>query len=194
MWETWVWSLDWEDPLQKGKATYSSILDWRIPRLYSPWGLKELDMTERLSLSLFSAFLELIFWMTGGWKGARWQVTEVSFWYSPLNQLKSWSTSQILKLWDVNMLCCLCRCTKQRVPLGHILKDKIQVSMVFLVPCYSQARPFRQKLWVWRDLSLSGVTQTLSQGGSGGESPSSSGAGMGTPQPMNHVQPASGFK
>ena len=31
MWETWVWSLGWEDPLEKGKATYSSILAWRIP-------------------------------------------------------------------------------------------------------------------------------------------------------------------
>ena len=29
--ETWVWSLNWEDPLEKGKATYSSILAWRIP-------------------------------------------------------------------------------------------------------------------------------------------------------------------
>ena len=32
MWETWVWSLGWEDPLEKGKATHSSILAWRIPR------------------------------------------------------------------------------------------------------------------------------------------------------------------
>ena len=31
MWETWVQSLGWEDPLGKGKATYSSILAWRIP-------------------------------------------------------------------------------------------------------------------------------------------------------------------
>ena len=31
MWETWVWPLDWEDPLEKGKATHSSILAWRIP-------------------------------------------------------------------------------------------------------------------------------------------------------------------
>ena len=30
MWETWVWSLGWEDPLEKGKATQSSILAWRI--------------------------------------------------------------------------------------------------------------------------------------------------------------------
>ena len=31
MWETWVRSLCWEDPLEKGKATHSSILAWRIP-------------------------------------------------------------------------------------------------------------------------------------------------------------------
>ena len=29
--EMWIRSLDWEDPLEKGKATYSSILAWRIP-------------------------------------------------------------------------------------------------------------------------------------------------------------------
>ena len=33
MWETWIWSLGWEDPLEKGKATHSSILSQR-----SPWG------------------------------------------------------------------------------------------------------------------------------------------------------------
>ena len=31
MWETWVPSLSWEDPLEKGKATHSSILAWTIP-------------------------------------------------------------------------------------------------------------------------------------------------------------------
>ena len=31
MQETWVQSLGWEDPLEKGKATHSSILAWRIP-------------------------------------------------------------------------------------------------------------------------------------------------------------------
>ena len=31
MWKTWVWSLGWEDPLEKGKDTHSSILAWRIP-------------------------------------------------------------------------------------------------------------------------------------------------------------------
>ena len=31
MWETWVRSLGWEDPLEKGRVTHSSILAWRIP-------------------------------------------------------------------------------------------------------------------------------------------------------------------
>ena len=31
MWETWVLFLGWEDPLEKGKATHSSILTWIIP-------------------------------------------------------------------------------------------------------------------------------------------------------------------
>ena len=31
MWETWVQSLSWEDPLEKEMATHSSILAWRIP-------------------------------------------------------------------------------------------------------------------------------------------------------------------
>ena len=31
MWETRVWSLGWEDPLEEGMATHSSILAWRIP-------------------------------------------------------------------------------------------------------------------------------------------------------------------
>jgi len=52
--ETWVRFLGREDPLEKEMAIRSSILAWKIPwmeepdRLYSPWGCKELDLTERL--------------------------------------------------------------------------------------------------------------------------------------------------
>ena len=55
--ETWVWSLDWEDPLEEGMATHPSILAWRIPNgqrslaEYSPRGHKDSDTTERLSTS-----------------------------------------------------------------------------------------------------------------------------------------------
>ena len=49
IWETWVGSLGWEDPLEEGMATYSSILAWENPHgqrslvACSPWGHKELD-------------------------------------------------------------------------------------------------------------------------------------------------------
>ena len=109
--ETWVWSLGWEDPLEKGMATHSRILAWRIPwitkswfglsPLYSkdyyyyyycyflmvgwhhrldghefeqalgvgdgqgslvccsPWGCKELDMTEKLNWTGFKIIYEV---------------------------------------------------------------------------------------------------------------------------------------
>ena len=37
MWETWVGSLGWEDPLEQGMATHSSILAWRIPMDRGAW-------------------------------------------------------------------------------------------------------------------------------------------------------------
>ena len=40
MWETWVSSLGWEDPLEKEMATLSSILAWRIPWTEEPGGLQ----------------------------------------------------------------------------------------------------------------------------------------------------------
>ena len=39
MWETWVRSLGWEDPLEKEMATHSSILAWRVPWTEEPGGL-----------------------------------------------------------------------------------------------------------------------------------------------------------
>ena len=51
MQETPVQFLGQGDPLEKGTATCSSILTWRIPwTIYSPWGQKESDTTEQLSL------------------------------------------------------------------------------------------------------------------------------------------------
>ena len=50
MWETLLRSLGWEDSLEEGMATHSSILAWRSTMDkgacgYSPWGHKESDMT-----------------------------------------------------------------------------------------------------------------------------------------------------
>jgi len=55
MWETCIWPLDWEDPLEEGMATHSSILAWRIPMDRGTWqatvhGVSESDSTDRLSI------------------------------------------------------------------------------------------------------------------------------------------------
>ena len=56
MWETQVRSLGWEDPPDKEMATHASIPTWRIPWTEEPgglpWGRKESDTTEQLTLSL----------------------------------------------------------------------------------------------------------------------------------------------
>ena len=61
--ETRVRSLGREDPLEKGMATHSSILAWRIPwteepgGLHSPWGCKESDMNEQLSMLCYFRYI-----------------------------------------------------------------------------------------------------------------------------------------
>ena len=70
VWETWILSLGWEDPLEEGMATHSSILAWRILMDRGAWqvqrGHKESDMTVRLRtaqniLLLICIFILLIF-------------------------------------------------------------------------------------------------------------------------------------
>ena len=62
--ETWVRPLGQEDPLEKELVTHFSILAWRIPWMEEPggllaMGLKELDITERLTLLLLKLFCYL---------------------------------------------------------------------------------------------------------------------------------------
>ena len=44
MWETWVQSLVWEDPLEEGMAAHPSILAWRIPWTEEPGGLQSMGL------------------------------------------------------------------------------------------------------------------------------------------------------
>ena len=62
MWETWVRSLGREDPLEKEKATHSSILAWRIPWMEELGGLqstghKESDTTEKLHFHYLAIYI-----------------------------------------------------------------------------------------------------------------------------------------
>ena len=66
MWETRVRSLGLEDPLEKERATHSSTLagkshGQRSLVVYSPWGHKESDTTERLNFHFFKMFFYEIF-------------------------------------------------------------------------------------------------------------------------------------
>ena len=72
MWETWVQLPGWEDPLENvgevGMANYSSILllcphGQRSLAGYSPWGRKESDMTERLSIYIYIFFFFFRFFL-----------------------------------------------------------------------------------------------------------------------------------
>ena len=79
MQKTWIWSLDWEDPLEEGTATHSSILAWRIPMdrgacwaiVYrvtksQPW-LKQLSpsLSKKQKSSIFFFSLSMISLLTG---------------------------------------------------------------------------------------------------------------------------------
>ena len=46
MQETWAPSLDQEDPLEKGMATHSGILAWRIPWAEEPGGIQSMGSQE----------------------------------------------------------------------------------------------------------------------------------------------------
>ena len=71
MWETWIQSLGWEDPLEKERATHSSILAWRIPRMVEPGGLKSMRSQRQIWQSDFtftftlmgSDAMILVFWI-----------------------------------------------------------------------------------------------------------------------------------
>ena len=57
--ETWVPSQDWDDPLEKGKATHSSILDWRIPTVHGV--AKSQTRLRDFDFHCFSFFYSLLF-------------------------------------------------------------------------------------------------------------------------------------
>ena len=65
VWEIWVWSLGWEDPLEEGKPNHSSILAWKIPWTEESWGCRvRHDWATLHSLTLQGSRMENIPLMT----------------------------------------------------------------------------------------------------------------------------------
>ena len=100
MQEMWAWPLSREDPLEEEMATHSSVLAWEFQGQrslagYSPWGCKQLDMTERLSNNNFLDINTLV----------------VGFTLSKTSLLNSWKYKLVLissriSLWDsLSQLC-----------------------------------------------------------------------------------------
>ena len=137
MWQTWVRSLGWEDPLEEGRDTHSSILAWGIPWQrslagYIPWGHKELDTTEWLTLS---PLYRSVNWASERFKslapGHRdsewpsWDLNPETDWLLVIRLQRDscflsvpWTDATLVKnylTWDfscslvVKTLCCLCR-------------------------------------------------------------------------------------
>ena len=59
MQETWVQSLGWEDLLEEGVATHSSILAWRIPWTEEPGGLQYIGLQSQTRLSDWTELTDL---------------------------------------------------------------------------------------------------------------------------------------
>ena len=90
MWETWLWSLGQEDPLEKEMATHSSILAWRIPWMEEPGRLQSMgsqrvghDWVTSLSLSKLGLYQPL------PWFSDELSSAQVTLWILIYPQLKT---------------------------------------------------------------------------------------------------------
>ena len=93
MWETWVRSLGWDDPLEKGNATHSCILAWR-----GPWTLYAVTKSWTW-LSDFHFHILLfnysVFRLTPA-KTAAWFEEESGFWIPHISDLSNWKKKILL--------------------------------------------------------------------------------------------------
>ena len=108
--ETWVWSLGQKDSLEKGMATHSSTLTWRIPwteepsRLHSPWDPKESDKTERLGTNTHNARQAEQVWETAMPPSSHWiSIYWVSLYaqrYASPWRCKERKSSNLIRAWQ----------------------------------------------------------------------------------------------
>ena len=93
MWETWVQSLGWEDPLEKEWLPTPVFWPGEFHGLYSPWGRKESDTTERTSLHFTIIMLLSLNLGISFWKGIKREglgelchlPLSLSIWKDPVN-------------------------------------------------------------------------------------------------------------
>ena len=67
MQETWIWSLGWEDPLEKGMAAHSSILAWKIPWTEEPSSQQSMGSQSQTQLSYHPFPFQTVDFRGGAW-------------------------------------------------------------------------------------------------------------------------------
>ena len=77
VWEIWVWSLSWEDPLEKGKANHSSVLAWRVP-----WAVQFME-SQRVGHDQATFTSTAIFWVQIHYNFKVYKIQNIGFETSP---------------------------------------------------------------------------------------------------------------
>ena len=113
MQETWVRSVDWEDPLEKGMATHSSILAWRIPWTEEPGGLQSMgsqraghNWVTNTHMNHREILLKCGFWfktwfLSGAWGSAFLTISQVMLMLTTEHTLnsKAYETWEMRRFW-----------------------------------------------------------------------------------------------
>ena len=139
--ETWVGCLGWENPLEEGMATHSSIHAWRIPWTEEPCSLqskgrKESDTTEATELTSFSVIFKIICLVSWGC-------------HKKTKKITNW-----LETAEIHCLTVLeIRSPKQRCWQGHALAEGASEGL--FLACSLASGGFQ---WPWCSLACKNIT------------------------------------
>ena len=111
--ETWVQSLGWEEPLEKGKATHSSILAWRIP-----WTMQSMG-SQRVGHN-WATFISFHFFATP-WTAAR----QASLSFSISQSLLKLMSIESVILSNHLILCCLLLLLPSNFPSMRVFSNQV---------------------------------------------------------------------
>ena len=142
MWATLISSLDWEDPMEKGKASTPVFWPGRLHGLSSPWGCKESDRTEWLTLPLFSNEIHTFTWQNVIfsevliiWWSTRWTDTELygnCYTQKPGPQMVAVTGVLPLLLSELLGLRCFLLVLQPELMLFSLVSNELYLSLIYL--------------------------------------------------------------
>ena len=91
MWDIWVRSLGWEDLLEKGKATHSSILAWRIPWTVQPMRSQRV----RRYWDFYFHFTFTFWWLSGKESACQCRKCRFNPWVGKMPWRRKWQTTPV---------------------------------------------------------------------------------------------------